>query len=134
MRSKLQWAGHVERMVDDILPKRAAELGEQGRRRRGRPIVRWEDRVKRDVGKAGEEEDYKKKTGDRGGWKILSDETVKRYRQHLTPDKRKQRKRERERESERERVRERARARERERESESERDTVRERYSEIERE
>ena len=37
VRSRLQWAGHVERMADDRLPKRAAELCEQGRRRRGRP-------------------------------------------------------------------------------------------------
>ena len=41
-RSRLQWAGHVERMADDRLPKRAAELREQGRRR-GRPRLRWED-------------------------------------------------------------------------------------------
>ena len=50
-------SGHVERMVDDRLPKRVAELLEQGRRRRGRPRLRWEDCVKRDVRKAGEEED-----------------------------------------------------------------------------
>ena len=31
----------------------------------------------RDVKKAGEEEDWKKKTRDRGGWNILSDESVK---------------------------------------------------------
>ena len=43
------WAGHVERMADDRLPKRAAELREEGRRRRGRPRLRWEDCVKRDV-------------------------------------------------------------------------------------
>ena len=49
VRSRLQWAGHVERMADDRLPKRAAELREQGRRRRGRPRLRWEDCVKRDV-------------------------------------------------------------------------------------
>ena len=35
VRSRLQWAGHVERMADDRLPKRAAELREQGSRRRG---------------------------------------------------------------------------------------------------
>ena len=73
MRSRLQWAGNVERMADDRLPKRAAELREQGRRRRGRPMLRWEDCVKRDVRKAGEEEDWKKKKRDRGGWKRLSD-------------------------------------------------------------
>ena len=57
MRSRLQWAGHVERMVDDRLPKRAAELREQGRRRRGRPRLIWEDCVKIDVRKEVEEED-----------------------------------------------------------------------------
>ena len=46
VRSRLQWAGHVERMADDILPKGAAELREQGRRRRGRPRLRWVDCVK----------------------------------------------------------------------------------------
>ena len=38
--------------------------------------TRWEDCVKRDVKKAGEEEDWKK-TSDRGGWKRLSDEAMK---------------------------------------------------------
>ena len=77
VRSRLQWAGHVERMADDRLPKRAAELREQGRRRRGMPMLRWEDRVKRDMKTAGGEEDWKKKTGDIGGWKGLSDEAVR---------------------------------------------------------
>ena len=77
VRSRLQWAGHVERMADDRLPKWAAELREQGRRRQGRPRLRWEDCVKRDVRKAGEEEDWKKKTQDRVGWKRLADEAVK---------------------------------------------------------
>ena len=34
-RSRLEWAGHVERMADDKLPKIAAELREEGRKRRG---------------------------------------------------------------------------------------------------
>ena len=42
-----------------------------------RPRTRWEDCVKRDARKAGEEEDWKKKTRDRGGWERLSDEAVK---------------------------------------------------------
>ena len=52
VRSRLQWIGHVEMMANDRLLKRAAELREQGRRRRGRPRLRWEDCVKRDVRKA----------------------------------------------------------------------------------
>ena len=77
VRSRLQWAGHVERMADDRLP-RAAELREQNRRRRRRPMLRrWDNWVKRDARKAGEEEDWKKKTRDRRGWKILSYEAVK---------------------------------------------------------
>ena len=57
VRSRLQWSGHVERMMDDRLPERAAVLREEGRRRRWRPRLRWEDCVKRDVKKAGEKED-----------------------------------------------------------------------------
>ena len=81
--SRLQWAGHVVRMADDRLLKRVAELRDDGRRRRGRPILRWEDCVKRDVKKAGDERRntgfWKKTTRDRGGWKSqrLSDEAVK---------------------------------------------------------
>ena len=67
-------------MADDRLPKRAAELREGGRRRRGRTRSRWEDYDERDERKAGEEEDWKKKTRDTGGWKILSDEAVKKLR------------------------------------------------------
>ena len=67
VRSRLQQAGHVERMTYDRLPKRAAELRKQGRRRRERPRLRDGRtvlRLKRDVRKAGEEEDWKK-TRDR---------------------------------------------------------------------
>ena len=53
VRSRLQWAGHVEMMADDRLPTIAAELREQGRRRRWRPMLRWGDCVKRDVKKTG---------------------------------------------------------------------------------
>ena len=40
-------------------------------------MLRWEDYAKRDVNKAGEEGDWKKKTRYRGWWKILADEAVK---------------------------------------------------------
>ena len=80
VRSRLQWAGHIERMADDRLPKRAAELREQGRRRRGRPRLRWEDCVNRDVKKSGEEEDWKKKTRDKWDGGKDSDVAVKKLR------------------------------------------------------
>ena len=85
VRSRVQWAGHVERMADDRLPKRAADLREQGRVRRGRPRLRWEDCVKRDVKKAGEEGEWNKKTGDRGGWTILADEAVQKVAGSTSP-------------------------------------------------
>ena len=61
----------------DRPPKRATELREQGRRRRRRPRLRWEDCVKRDVKNTGEEGDWKKNTGDRGAWRRIADEAVK---------------------------------------------------------
>ena len=51
-RGRLEWTGHVEGMADDRLPKRAAELREEGRRRRGGQRLRWEECIKRDVRKA----------------------------------------------------------------------------------
>ena len=69
MRSRLQWAGDVERMADNRLPKREAELREEGRRRRGRPRLRWEDCDKRDVKKTGEEGDWKRRHDTEEGGK-----------------------------------------------------------------
>ena len=46
-------------------------------RSRLQPRLRSEYSVKRDMKKAGEEEDWKKRTRDRGGWKRLSYEAVK---------------------------------------------------------
>ena len=66
VRSRLQWTGHVERMADERLPKRAAELCDEGRRRRWRSRLRCKDCVKRDLRKAREEEDWKKKTEEGG--------------------------------------------------------------------
>ena len=48
-------------------------------------MLRWEDCVKRDVRKTREEEDCKKKTRDRGGWKRLTDEAVNKLRAAAQP-------------------------------------------------
>ena len=42
VRSRLQWAGQIERMADDRLRKRATQLREQGKRRRGRSSLKVE--------------------------------------------------------------------------------------------
>ena len=44
---------------------------------KGGQRLSWKDCVKRDVKKAGEEGDWKKKTRDRGGWRRIADEAVK---------------------------------------------------------
>ena len=66
MRSRLQWNGLVARSANDRLPKRAAELREEGRLRRGRSRLRWVNCVKIDVRKAVEEDDWKKNTEEGG--------------------------------------------------------------------
>ena len=66
------------------------------RRERHSYVSRAGGGVKRDVRKAGEEEDWKKKARDRGGWKRLSDEAVKKLRAAPHPCQRETRKRERE--------------------------------------
>ena len=62
-------------------------LREQGRRRRGRPILIWEDCIKIDVKKTGKEGDWKKKTGNREGWRRIADEAVKKLQAAPHPDK-----------------------------------------------
>ena len=48
--------------------------------------------MKRDVRKTGEEEDWNKKKIDRGGWKRLSDEAMKKLRAARHPRQREKRK------------------------------------------
>ena len=55
MRSWLKVVRHVDRMEGERLTKRVDALRVEGRRRRGKPRLRWEDCVKRDlVGVGGE--------------------------------------------------------------------------------
>ena len=59
----------MARMKDDKLPKRAETNKQEGSRKRGRPQLRWEDCVKRDLRKAEEEEKLREKANNRDSWK-----------------------------------------------------------------
>ena len=68
VKSRMKWAGHIVRMKDDKLPKRS-ETKKQGFRKRGRPQLRCEDCVKRDLRKAEEEEKWRENANNRHQWK-----------------------------------------------------------------
>ena len=68
-KSRMKWDEHIVRMKDDTLPKRSETKKQEGFRKRGRPQLRWEDCVKRDVRKAEGEEKWREKrptTGTNG--------------------------------------------------------------------
>ena len=56
VRSRMRWAGHLVRMDAGKLAKRAEVENDQGHRKRGRPQLRWEDCVRRDMRRSGEDE------------------------------------------------------------------------------
>ena len=60
VKSRIKWDGHMVRMKDDRLPKRAETKKQEGSRKRGRPQLTWEDCVKRDLRKAEEEDKLRK--------------------------------------------------------------------------
>ena len=61
-RSRMRWAGHWVRMYASKLTKRAEVEKHQGRRKGGKPQLRWEDCVKRDMRRSG-----RMKDGEGGG-------------------------------------------------------------------
>ena len=57
---------------DDKLPKSAETEKQEVARKRGRPQLRWEECVKRDLRKAEEEEKLREKANDRDQWKKIT--------------------------------------------------------------
>ncbi len=51
-RSTLRWFGHIERMENDEFVKKVYQGSAEGPNGRGRPLRRWEDKVKEYVWKA----------------------------------------------------------------------------------
>ena len=61
VRSRLKWA--VERMGDEINCKKSRCPESGGKRRQGRPRMRWEDSVKRDLERSEENGEQQQKIG-----------------------------------------------------------------------
>ena len=54
---RLKWYGHVRRMKEEHIVRRMLDVDIPGKRRRGRPNLRWKDACKRDMTEAGLRED-----------------------------------------------------------------------------
>ena len=67
----LKWYGHVRRMKEEHIVRRMLDVDIPGKRRRGRPNLRWKDVCKRDMTQAVLKEDN---TTNRAAWrnKIIS--------------------------------------------------------------
>ena len=50
---RLKWYGHVRRMKEEHIVRRMLDVDLPGKRRRGRPSLRWKDACKRDMTQAG---------------------------------------------------------------------------------
>ena len=72
VQSRMKWAGHIVRMIDGRLPKKSEAKKQEGCRKRGRPQLRWDDCVKRDLRKAEEEEKWREKANNRDQWKQIT--------------------------------------------------------------
>ena len=69
---RLRWAGHVVRMDDATQPKRLTFSHPQGRRRPGRPRLRWLDGVHKDAVILGLR-DWRMRAGNRVEWRRTLD-------------------------------------------------------------
>lgn len=69
LKLKFRWAGHIARMTDNRWTHQiTAWPGPSGKRKRGRPVGRWEDDITKLIGK-----DWMTKAQDRDDWKGLEE-------------------------------------------------------------
>lgn len=66
---RLQWAGHVMRNQNNII-RMTMDENPIGKRPLGRPRMRWEDMIKKDVEALNGGPDWRVRALDREGWKI----------------------------------------------------------------
>ena len=79
VRSRMRWAGNFVRMDASKLAKRAELVKHQVRRKRGRPQLRWEDRVRMDMRRSGEDERWREGAADRKLWKERTERVARQY-------------------------------------------------------
>ena len=65
-KGRLRWFGHVRRKDQNAPLRRAESISVDGIRRRGRPKMRWEERLANDLKELGLSEDM---TSDRTTWR-----------------------------------------------------------------
>ena len=63
---RLKWPGHARRMKEEHIVRRMLDVDIPGKRRRGRPHLRWKDACKRDMTDVGLKEH---KTTNRAAWR-----------------------------------------------------------------
>jgi len=68
--NRLHWFGHVQRMEENIIPKKVFYMNLGTRRLRGRPRNRWQDEVREDV-KIVDGEGWQEKVHNREEWRKL---------------------------------------------------------------
>ena len=72
VKSRVKWTGYMVRIKYDKLSKISETKKQEVFGKRGRPQLRWEYCVKRDLRKAEEEENWIEKANDRDHWKQIT--------------------------------------------------------------
>ncbi|PSN46160.1 hypothetical protein C0J52_20939, partial [Blattella germanica] len=77
---RLEWAGHVQRMGMERIPKRILNNTIGGQRRVGKPRSRWIDAVGEDARRVLGIRNWRRAAQDRQDWRGLIQEAKARYR------------------------------------------------------
>lgn len=76
---RLRWAGHVERMPDTRVPKRAMDGEPGGRRPVGKPRLRWVDNIGKDAAELLGVKNWKRTARERDVWRQKIEEAKARF-------------------------------------------------------